>query len=168
VRFLVALALKRLGRNGESLQQVLSLLQEQKERTKDHPELWAYWQQQAGNEIGNQLYREGDYVRALNVYMALSRLNPQPAWQLPVGYQIGLTYERLSQPQKALQSYQTILRRESELGTNVPPGTKTLLEMARWRADFVQWQAKAELASNKPGMQSAASEHPSEGRTATP
>lgn len=146
VRFHVALALKRLGRNGESLQQVLMLLQEQKERTKEHPELWAYWQQQAGNEIGNQLYREGDYVRALNIYLALSQLDSQPTWQLPVGYQIGLTYERLAQPQKALQSYQAILQRELELSTNATPGTKALFEMARWRADFVQWQAKAETS----------------------
>jgi tetratricopeptide (TPR) repeat protein len=150
VRFLVGLALKRLGRNGESLQQVLTLLQEQKERTKEHPELWAYWQEQAGNEIGNQLYREGDYVRALSIYQALAQLNSQASWQLPVGYQIGLTYERLAQPQKALQSYQTILQHETDLGTNAPPGTQALLEMARWRAGFVQWQAKAELAASRP------------------
>lgn len=144
VRFRVAQALKRLNRNGEALQQVLTLLQEQKERTKEHPELWAYWQQQAGNEVGNQLYRDGDYTRALSVYLALAQLDPQPAWQLPVGYQIGLTYERLAQPEKALQSYQAILQHQSELGTNSPPGIQAILEMARWRADFVQWQAKAE------------------------
>ena len=144
VRFHLALALKRLGRNGEALQQVLSLLREQKERTKERPELWAYWQQQAGNEIGNQLYREGDYVRALSTYLALAQLDPQPAWQLPVGYQIGLTYERLSQPGKALESYQSILKHESEFATNAPPGTLALFEMARWRADFVQWEAKAQ------------------------
>jgi tetratricopeptide (TPR) repeat protein len=156
VRFRVALALKRLGRNGESLQQVLSLLQEQKERTKEHPELWAYWQQQAGNEIGNQLYREGDYVRALSIYQALAQLDAQPAWQLPVGYQIALTYEKLSQPEKALQSYQAILQQEPALGTNAPPGTKALFEMAKWRADFVKWQAKAELsAAIQPGASEA-------------
>jgi tetratricopeptide (TPR) repeat protein len=150
VRFHVALALKRLGRSGESLQQVLSLLREEKERTKDHPELWAYWQQQAGNEIGNQLYRDGDYVRALSVYLALAQLDPHPTWQLPVGYQIGLTYERLAQPEKALQSYQQILKLEPELGTNASPGTKAVLEMAHWRADFVQWQAKAETTAKRP------------------
>jgi len=157
VRFHVALALKRLGRNGEALQQVLTLLQEQKERTKEHPELWAYWQQQAGNEIGNQLYREGDYVRALSIYLALAQLDSQPAWQLPVGYQIGLTYERLAQPSKALESYQAILHRESQAGTNASPGTKALFEMARWRADFVQWQAKAETTRNAGGGGSQAS-----------
>lgn len=171
VRFRLALALKHLGRNGEALQQVLALLQEQRERTKSHPELWAYWQQQAGNEIGNQLYREGDYVRALSVYLALATLDPQPAWQLPVGYQIGLTYERLEQPAKALQSYQAILQKQTDLGTNAPPGTKALFEMARWRADFVQWQAKAQLeAAARPEIGSAppASGNDSSTKTLTP
>ena len=148
VRFLVALALKRLGRNGESLQQVMSLLKEQKERTKEHPELWAYWQQQAGNEIGNQLYREGDYVSALGIYLALAQINTQPAWQLPVAYQIGLTYERLGQSEKAIQAYQSILQRTPELGSEPPSGMQNLLEMARFRADFVQWHAKAETAES--------------------
>ncbi len=165
VRFHVSLALKKLNRNGEALQQVLALLQEQKERTKEHPELWAYWQQQAGNEIGNQLYREGDYVRALNIYLALAQLDAQPAWQLPVGYQIGLTYERLSQPQKALQSYQAVLLREPDMGTNASPGTQAIFEMARWRADFVQWQAKAETSrdSRTTGHQAVPAIKPSAG-----
>jgi tetratricopeptide (TPR) repeat protein len=156
VRFMVALALKRLDRNGEALQQVLSLLQERKERTTEHPELWAYWQQQAGNEIGNNLYREGDYVRALSIYLVLAQLDPQPAWQLPVGYQIGLTYEHLFQPTKALQAYQDIIQRENQVGTNASPGTKAILEMAHWRAQFVQWQAKAETSAANAAAEAAA------------
>ena len=148
VRFHVAQALKRLGQNGEALQQVLRLLQEQKERTKEHPELWAYWQQQAGNEIGNQLYREGDYVRALSIYLGLAQMDPQPAWQLPVGYQIALTYEKLNQPQKALQSYQAILTQQTALGTNASASAQAIFEMARWRADFLQWQAGTQTNRN--------------------
>jgi tetratricopeptide (TPR) repeat protein len=75
VRFALAHSLKELGRNSESLQQVLSLLQEQKSETAGHPEVWAYWQQRAGNEIANQLYREGDYTRALDVYLSLAQLD---------------------------------------------------------------------------------------------
>jgi tetratricopeptide (TPR) repeat protein len=147
VRFYVALALKQLGRNNEALRQVLTLLQEEKTLAKEHPELWAYWQQRAGNEIGNQLYREGDYTKALDIYLTLAQLDPQPAWQLPVVYQIGLTYEKLAQPEKALRSYQDILQRESQAGTNASPGLKAVLEMARWRVGFIQWQTKAETES---------------------
>jgi len=59
VRFLLAAALKQTGRNADALQQVLLLLQSQQENVGKDPESWAYWQRRAGNEIANQLYREG-------------------------------------------------------------------------------------------------------------
>jgi tetratricopeptide (TPR) repeat protein len=144
VRFCLAQALKEMGQNNESLQQVLTLLKEQKPQAKDHPEVWGYWQQRTGNEIANQLYREGDYPKALDVYLSLEQLDRSPTWQLPVGYQVGMTYERLLQPQMAMQSYSNIVSREPELGTNASPGLKTILEMARWRIQFIQWQNHAD------------------------
>ena len=79
VRFYLATSLKELGRNNDSLREVLKLLQEQREQTKGRPEVWAYWQQRAGNLIANQLYREGDYTKALEVYLGLTQLDPSPA-----------------------------------------------------------------------------------------
>jgi len=147
VRFYLAQALKLTGHNSEALQQVLLLLQEEKAKTEDHPEVWAYWQERAGNEVANQLYREGDYVRALDIYINLTELNSAPAWQLPVKYQIGLTYERLQQPQKAVEAYTDILKFEPDLGTNATPGQKAVFEMARWRAGFLGWQSQAAAAN---------------------
>ena len=147
VRFYLALALKQLGRDAESLQQVLTLLQEQKERTQEHPEQWAYWQQRAGNEIANQFYQEGAYTRALDIYTRLVQLDPSLAWQLPVSYQIALTYERLLQPARALDTYQAILNREAEAGPAASPGIKSIFEMARWRTGFLNWQEKADKAN---------------------
>ena len=144
VRFCLALALKELGRNTESLQQVLALLKEEKVQSKDHPEVWAYWQERTGNEIANQLYREGDYPKALDVYLSLAQLDRSAAWQLPLTYQVGMTYERLLQPQMAMQSYSNILSRQSELGTNASPGLKAMVDMATWRINFIQWQNKAD------------------------
>jgi tetratricopeptide (TPR) repeat protein len=144
VRFCLAQALKEMGQNNESLQQVLALLQEQKPQAREHPEIWSYWQQRTGNEIANQLFREGDYPKALDVYLNLEQLDHSPKWQLPVGYQIGLTYERLLQPQMAMQSYSNIVSREPELGTNASPGLKAILEMARWRIQFIHWQDHAD------------------------
>jgi tetratricopeptide (TPR) repeat protein len=145
VRFQLAETLKQMGQNSEALRQVLLLLQEEKAKTADHPDAWAYWQQRAGNEIANQLYREGDYVKALDIYISLAQLDPSPAWQLPVDYQIGITYERLMQPQKAIETYKNILSRESETGTNASPGLQAVFDMARWRANFLQWQGAAEV-----------------------
>ena len=149
VRFHLALSLKELGRNNESLQQVFTLLKEQRELTKNRPEVWAYWQQRTGNLIANQLYREGDYPKALDIYLSLVQLDASPAWQVPVNYQVGMTYERLWQPQKATEVYNGILQREKDLGTNAPPNLKTVFDMARWRVNFIDWQVKAEAANRR-------------------
>lgn len=147
VRFLLAQALKQMGRNNEALQHVLVLLREQKSRTTNQPEVWAYWQQRAGNEIANQLYREGDYAKALDVYLNLGELDSSPAWQIPVTYQVGMTFERLQQPEKAGESYAKIVARAPEVSTNSSPGLKAVLDMARWRMDFLKWQGKAQTAN---------------------
>ena len=92
---------------------------------EDRPEVWAYWQQRAGNLIANQLYREGDYTKALEIYLNLAQLDTSPAWRLPVNYQIGMTYERLWQPQKATEIYNEILSQEKELDTDTPPNLES-------------------------------------------
>ncbi|HEY2952443.1 MAG TPA: tetratricopeptide repeat protein, partial [Verrucomicrobiae bacterium] len=99
VRFLLANALKCSGQNRDALQQVLLLLQSQQSSAGETPDQWAYWQQRAGNEIANQMYNEGDYMNALEIYSVLASLNQKPGWQLPVWYQTGLVYEKLHQPQ---------------------------------------------------------------------
>jgi len=147
VRFDLASALKELGRDNESLQQVLTLLREQSTQARSHPEDWAYWQQRTGNLIANQFFREGDYPRALDIYSSLAQLDHSPQWQLPVWYQIGMTYERLWQPQKATDIYNQIINRENELDTNAPPSLKSIVDMARWRVGFIRWQSNAEIAN---------------------
>ena len=149
VRFIIAHSLKELGRNNEALQQVLTLLQEQKKQMTNNPEVWTYWQQRAGNEIANQLYREGDYPKALDVYLSLAQLDRTPAWQIPVHYQIGMTYEKLQQPQLASLTYSNIVSRELTAGTNASPGLKSVFEMARWRVNFLNWESRAESSTKE-------------------
>lgn len=144
VRYHLAQALKGQNRNADALQQVMIFLQDQREKTKDRPEVWAYWQQRVGNEIGNQLYQDGDYIRALEVYLALSRLDGAAAWQLPVRYQVGITYEKLLQPKLAVVAYRAITNSAPQLGTNLTPGLRSVVDMAQWRLDFLQWHARAE------------------------
>ena len=148
VRFLLASAHKQLGHIQEALQQVLLLLQSQTRLAAQNPENWIYWQQRAGNEIANQLYKEGDYLNALNIYLNLGSLDASPAWQLPVGYQIGMVYEHLNQPQKAIQAYRQLLGHEKELGTNASPGLRAVLDMAKWRQEFLSWQIQAEQSNH--------------------
>jgi tetratricopeptide (TPR) repeat protein len=145
VRFIIADSLKKLDRNTESMRQVLALLESQQSRAASHPELWSYWQQKTGNEIANQLYKEGDYMSALEIYLGLAKLNSSAGWQLPVWYQIGLVYEHLKQPAKAIEMYSQIVSRTEEVRTNsATPGMLTLLEMAQWRRGYLGWTEKTD------------------------
>ena len=144
MRYHLAQALKGQNRNGEALEQVMIFLKEERVKTKDQPEVWTYWQQRVGNEIGNQLYVEGDYVKALEIYLTLAKLDPSPAWQLPVNYQVGITYEKLLQPSNAIVAYRSITNAAPTLGTNAAPGLRAVADMAQWRLNFLQFQDRAE------------------------
>jgi len=158
VRYHLAQALKGQNRMTEALQQVKIFLVEQRAKTKEHPEVWSYWQQRVGNEIGNELYREGDYVKALQVYLALAQLDDAMAWQLPVRYQIGITYEKLLQPGLAMEAYRNILTNSvAEPGTNLTPNLKSIMDMAGWRLNFLEWQRRSE------SFQAAATNGPAAG-----
>src|SRR5260221_450188 len=132
VRFLYADSLRKLGRNREAMEQVLTLLQSQQTIAEKNPENWRYWQQRTGNDIANQLYKEGDYINALEIYLNLAKLDNAASWKCPVLYQVGLTYERLLQPAKANDAYEMILKSEREINTNTTASLGQLLEMARW------------------------------------
>jgi tetratricopeptide (TPR) repeat protein len=145
VRFLLADSLKKLGRAREATQQVLVLLESQQTTNTNKLGNWIYWQQRTGNEIANQLYKEGDYLNALEIYKNLALLNDSAAWQLPVWYQMGLVYERLMQPTRALEMYTVILGREKELDSAKRTSSlEAVLDMARWRKEQLQWQLKTE------------------------
>ncbi|HTB83536.1 MAG TPA: tetratricopeptide repeat protein [Candidatus Sulfotelmatobacter sp.] len=154
MRYHLAQALKGLGRNADAMQQVLIFLKEERAQTKDHPEVWTYWQQRVGNEIGNALYQEGDFIHALQVYVTLSQLDAAPAWQLPVNYQIGITYEKLLQPSNAIVAYRSITNSAVSLGTNTTDSLKSVAEMAQWRLDYLQWQERAEDFNQRPQIDS--------------
>ncbi len=143
VHYLLATALKQLGRTGEALAEVKALL---KAAAGHDSPAWKAWKQRTGNEIANQLYQEGDYFNALNLYLNLAELDASLAWQLPVWYQIGLIHERLDAPPEALKAYQQILDREPELSADAGPALATLINMARWRRDFIHWKFEADKA----------------------
>ncbi len=148
VRFLLASTLKKLGRNQDSMKQVLLLLQSQEDNVKKNPETWIYWQQRAGNEIANQLYKEGDNLNALEIYLNLADLNKSLVWQLPVWYQTALVYEQLQQWQKATEIYDRILNRRKELTDDITsPSLVSLFDMAKWRKDYIAWIEKSKVTN---------------------
>ena len=147
LRFMCANALKQLGRSAEALVHVIKLLESQEAAAQTNGDSWIYWQQRAGNEIANQLYLEGDYLHALQIYDHLAGLDASLAWQLPVQYQLGLIYERLNQPEKATAAYTVILSREKELtAAGAEPSLKTIVDMARFRKEHLAWQGRTQVA----------------------
>lgn len=140
VRFIIARIYKQTGRNAEATKHTLKLLQSQQAAAGANPELWTYWQQRTGNDIANQLYREGDYVNALSVYSSISQLGTNAGWQIPAMYQMGLIYERLSQTQKASEIYSKITDRAPKTPSDQPENAvASVIEMARWRRDYLKW-----------------------------
>jgi len=97
-------------------------------------------------DMAARLYQDGDYVRALDIYLNLAELDESPDWQFPVFYQVALIYERLDQPALAIETYQKIIDRESELTEYARPGTKATVEMSKWRRDFIGWKLEAARA----------------------
>jgi tetratricopeptide (TPR) repeat protein len=146
LRYVCATSLKQIGRLGDALRHVLKLIESQEASAQSNPENWLYWRQRAGNDIANQLYLEGDYLNALEVYNHLAGLSADAAWQLPVWYQIGLIYERLLQPGKAVEKFDAILAREKEVASGNNLSLKTIIDLARWRKDHITWQGRTEVA----------------------
>ena len=149
VRFHLVNAYRQLKREPEALEQVVLLLKSQEVSARQNPENWRKWQLRTGNQIGNQLYKDGNYADALIVYQALAQIDNSPDWQFPVLYQVGLVLERFNLPQKAAEVYNAILARENELVTGGTPSARTMLEMAKWRRDFLGWQGKAQKSSQE-------------------
>ena len=150
LRFICASSLKRLGRSGDALGQVLTLLESQQRSAATNPENWSYWQQRAGNEIANQLYQDGDFINALQVYQQLAGLNKSPEWQIPVWYQIGLVFENLKQPAKAIEMYDKLIARELEALAKAPnAASKQVAEMAAWRKQCLNWENVAQAANQR-------------------
>jgi tetratricopeptide (TPR) repeat protein len=134
--------LQQLGRSEEAVQEVVAVLQSQQNADDfEKAQKVAYWQRRTGNELANKLYERGDFMGALAVYQALARASETPAWRWPAVYQVGLCFERLNHPERAVEAYKLILAPES-----APPGDTKLSEslesvrsMAEWRLAHLDW-----------------------------
>lgn len=156
VRFDVSESYRQRGLRAEAMQEVQRLLAEQQAASKENPESWLYWRLRAGNMLANQFFNDGDYYNALELYLNLTQLADAAEWQLPTLYQTALVYEKLRQPEKAVEIYNRIAGREAELGANPKLSLKAIVDMAKWRAAHVEWQIRGEQAMQllRPALQS--------------
>jgi tetratricopeptide (TPR) repeat protein len=138
-RYLLAVTLRELNRPQEAFAATLELLRTEKSRTAIDPKRWAYWQRRTGNQLANDFFETGDTLNARAIYAGLLEISPEPAWRLPITYQLGLCYERLGMIDRARMSYQAIV---DAAGATPPADLTELVKMAAWRIDHLAWREK--------------------------
>jgi TolA-binding protein len=135
-RYLLATNLHALNRTQEALAATLELLRSEKSRVSANPKRWAYWQRRTGNKLANDLFESGDINDAQAIYVGLASLSDDPAWQLPVMYQVALCDERLGDLDRARSAYQKIV---GSAGPGAAPELADLAQLATWRLAQLDW-----------------------------
>jgi len=163
-RYLLATTLRQLHRPDEALAVTLDLLRAEKSSADAQPKTWAYWQRRTGNQLANEFFQSGDTLNALAIYQGLAAVAPDPAWRLPVIYQVALCYERLRLVDRARTTYQAIIDgvAQTQLASSPPApaaGAEAhaaagasalgaelteLARMARWRLAHLDWNEHAQ------------------------
>lgn len=136
-RSMLAVTLRELKRPQEALAATLELLRTEKSRVANDPKRWAYWQRRTGNQLANDFFENGNTLDALTIYTGLVELSPEPAWRLPITYQIALCHERLGVLDRARAAYKAIIE---ATGTTPPADLAELSRMAAWRLDHLAWR----------------------------
>jgi tetratricopeptide (TPR) repeat protein len=138
-RYLLAVTLRKLGRNQEALDVTLELLRVEKDKASANGRTWIFWQRRTGNMLANEFYEDGDTLSALAIYRGLSDLSDEPTWRLPVLYQIGLCCERLHNYEEARTRYQTIVAAPAATKPDPAPEIAEIVRMASWRMGYLDW-----------------------------
>lgn len=145
-RYLLAATLRQLNRPQEALAITLDLLQGEQAHSGADAKRWAYWQRRTGNQLANEFFQAGDTANALAIYRGLATLAPEPAWRLPVMYQIALCQERLRQSADARATYESI-RDALVPAAGAPAPSAELAELARmvaWRLSQLDWRDRTD------------------------
>ncbi|MEC7906651.1 MAG: tetratricopeptide repeat protein [Verrucomicrobiota bacterium] len=142
IRYLLAKSYEKLSRKPEALKEVVQILQRQSSPDTALDGEADYWRQRTGNELANEFYEKRDYRSALTIYQSLAKYSPAPEWRWPAIHQIGLCFERLGLPEKAILAYQEILDPEGLEITeeSLSPGLQSLRQMAKWRLEHLSWE----------------------------
>jgi TolA-binding protein len=144
-RYLLATNLRQLNRPQEALAVTFELLRAEHANSAADPQRWSYWQRRTGNEVANEFFQSGDTFNALAIYQGLSGLSDNPAWRLPVTYQIALCEERLRQLDRARAAYAMIVAAgQSAAGQPAAGEVADLAQMAAWRLAHLDWQDQAD------------------------
>ena len=139
-RYLLAISLRELGRSQESFTVTLDLLRTTQSTMADDPKRWAYWQRRTGNQLANDFFATGNILNAHAIYSCLAELSADPAWRLPILYQVSLCLERLGLSDRAADTYRSIVE-AGKSATNTE--LNELARMATWRLEHIAWNSQA-------------------------
>ncbi|HZZ20938.1 MAG TPA: tetratricopeptide repeat protein [Opitutaceae bacterium] len=136
-RYMLATSLRAMKRPQEAFAATLQLLQAEKSRVEANPKRWSYWQRRTGNQLANDFFEDGDIMNAEAIYAGLAAISDDPAWQLPVTYQLALCDERLGNTDKARLSYEKVV--DSVKG-DAQTSFLELKRLAAWRLGELDWR----------------------------
>ena len=147
-RQLIIQSLASSGQQDQAIKETVELLQAT-QKVRD-PGFSTFWRIKTGNDLANVLYSHGEFLRALHMYQTLANLNKDPSWNLQTVYQIGLCFEGLKEPRRAIEAYRYITdakipAAEPGKGASSASGIHWdhLKEMAAWRAQHIEWLVDA-------------------------
>ena len=140
IRYLLAKSYEKLDRKPDALREVVQILQRQSSPDTALEDDADYWKQRMGNELANEFYQQSDYRSALTIYQSLAKYNADPTWRWPAIHQIGLCFERLGLPEKAIMAYEEILNPDNGNLDKLSPSLESMREMAKWRLEHLKWE----------------------------
>lgn len=143
--YLRAEVLMKMGKTEEATEELVKILETFEANSFSGSAELIFWKQQAGNRLANRYYAEGDYAVALRIYQGMVGLDDSPDWQLPVIYQMGLCFEKLSRPERAQESYTYLLEDLEQMDeAQLNRSLRQLGESATWRLRVLEWRQTAE------------------------
>lgn len=139
--FIVSKAYYETKRSKDSVNSVIQLLKTPQLTENKNWENWEYWQKRTANQLAKEFYQQGDYLGTLKIYQTMVTLKNNPEWQWPVIYQMGLCFERLQMPPKAITAYEMIISGDSwkDMDYEITETMSYLRDMSQWRLDNLNW-----------------------------
>ena len=104
------------------------------------------WKLRVGLEVASQMVQSGDYMDSLRVYEALRDFAVLAEDEVTIQYQMGLVYERLHQPARAMVAYEKIQKQLSKRTDPRAESSSSLIaDMTGWRIGMLDWFRKKQL-----------------------
>jgi tetratricopeptide (TPR) repeat protein len=146
VRYLAVKSLQARKNYNEVFSQFRKILEIQPSSEGASQDSSDRWKLRVGLEVASQMVQSGDYVDSLRVYEALRDFAVEAEDEVTIQYQMGLVYERLHQPARAMVTYEKIQKQLSKRTDPRAESSSSLIaDMTGWRIGMLDWFRKKQL-----------------------